>query len=100
MAICLLVSDVSPAHGIRTQTITQEGMPNACDVPSAVILPRFRDCERVTTAALAAFGGSRVGRQIEGPEQALRQIGMRGSLRVMALNGGVATLLRGKTSRG
>lgn len=91
VAICFLFSYLNPAHEVRAKAIVQEVMPDAFVTTSSFISPQFREFERFTTAALAAFVGPKVDRYIAGLGQALRQIGVRGDLRVMASNGGVAT---------
>lgn len=58
---------------------------------SASLSPQFREFERFTTAALAAFVGPKVGEYVTRLEGALQGIGVRGELRIMASNGGVAT---------
>ena len=91
VAICFLFSYLNPAHELRAQEIVQEVMPDAFVTTSASISPQFREFERFTTAALAAFVGPKVGTYIAGLEDALRGLGVKGDLRVMASNGGVAT---------
>ncbi|NKB27142.1 MAG: hydantoinase/oxoprolinase family protein [Rhodobacteraceae bacterium] len=91
VAICFLFSYLNPAHELRAQDIVQEVMPDAFVTTSAAISPQFREFERFTTAALAAFVGPKVGSYIVGLEDALKGLGVKGDLRVMASNGGVAT---------
>lgn len=91
VAICFLFSYLNPAHEQRAQQIVQEVMPDAFVTTSAAISPQFREFERFTTAALASFVGPKVGTYIAGLGRALRDLGVRGDLRIMASNGGVAT---------
>jgi len=91
VAICFLFSYLNPAHELRAQEIVQQLMPDAFVTTSAAISPQFREFERFTTAALAAFVGPKVGNYIAGLEDALKGLGVKGDLRVMASNGGVAT---------
>lgn len=91
VAICFLFSYLNPAHELRAKEIVEEVMPDAFVTASALIAPQFREFERFTTAALAAFVGPKVRRYIGGLESALRSAGIPGELRIMASNGGVAT---------
>lgn len=91
VAICFLFSYLNPAHELRAKAIVQDVMPEAFVTTSAEISPQFREFERFTTAALATFVGPKVGRYIAGLERALRDLGVKGDLRIMASNGGVAT---------
>ena len=91
VAICFLFSYLNPAHELRAKEIVQEEMPDAFVTTSASISPQFREFERFTTAALASFVGPKVGRYIAGLGEALKRLGVRGDLRIMASNGGVAT---------
>lgn len=91
VAICFLFSYLNPAHELRAKAIVQEEMPDAFVTTSAAISPQFREFERFTTAALASFVGPKVRRYISGLNASLAEIGVKGDLRVMASNGGVAT---------
>nr|WP_207632988.1 hydantoinase/oxoprolinase family protein [Devosia aurantiaca] len=91
VAICFLFSYLNPAHELEAKAIVQEVMPDAFVTTSSFIAPQFREFERFTTAALAAFIGPKVDRYIDNLDNALREIGVQGDLRIMASNGGVAT---------
>lgn len=91
VAICFLFSYLNPAHELRAKAIVEEVMPDAFVTTSASISPQFREFERFTTAALAAFVGPKVGRYVANLENALRKLGVEGDFRIMASNGGVAT---------
>jgi len=91
VAICFLFSYLNPAHELRAKAIVQEVMPDAFVTNSASISPQFREFERFTTAALATYIGPKVGSYIAGLGEALRDLGVKGDLRIMASNGGVAT---------
>lgn len=91
VAICFLFSYLNPAHELRAKEIVEAVMPDAFVTTSSFISPQFREFERFTTAALAAFVGPKVDRYIADLGQALHDIGVKGDLRVMASNGGVAT---------
>jgi len=91
VAICFLFSYLNPAHELEAKAIVEEVMPDAFVTTSAFIAPQFREFERFTTAALAAFIGPKVDRYIDHLDNALRDTGVTGDLRIMASNGGVAT---------
>ncbi|MBZ9935644.1 hydantoinase/oxoprolinase family protein [Mesorhizobium sp. BR1-1-16] len=91
VAICFLFSYLNPAHELEAKAIVEEVMPGAFVTTSSFISPQFREFERFTTAALAAFIGPKVDRYIDHLDTALRDSGINGDLRIMASNGGVAT---------
>ena len=91
VAICFLFSYLNPAHEDRAAAIVRAAMPGVFVTTSAQVSPQFREFERFTTAALAAFIGPKVGSYIAHLESALHELGMMAQLRIMASNGGVAT---------
>lgn len=91
IVVCFLFSYLNPAHENRAVEIVREEMPGAFVTNSAFVSPQFREFERFTTAALAAFVGPKVQNYVSHLERALQKIGMTGELRIMASNGGVAT---------
>ena len=91
VAVCFLFSYLNPAHEERARAIVREVMPDAFVTTSAAVSPQFREFERFTTAALTAFIGPKVRSYIAHLENALKEAGLRGDLRMMASNGGVAT---------
>jgi N-methylhydantoinase A len=91
VAVCFLFSYLNPAHEDRARAIVQEEMPDAFVTTSSHVSPQFREFERFTTAALAAFIGPKVERYIDHLNGVLNKAGVRAQLRIMASNGGVAT---------
>lgn len=91
VAICFLFSYLNPAHEDRAKEIVQEIMPDAFVTTSSFVSPQFREFERFTTAAMAAFVGPKVGRYVHHLGKALQDAGVRADLHIMASNGGVAT---------
>lgn len=91
VAICFLFSYLNPAHELRAAEIVREEMPDAFVTTSAFVSPQFREFERFTTAALAAFVGPKLHDYVSHLDGALRRDGLKGELRIMASNGGVAT---------
>ena len=91
VAICFLFSYLNPAHEDRAAEILRTELPGVFVTTSSSLSPQFREFERFTTAALAAFVGPKVGDYVTRLETALRGIGVAGELRIMASNGGMAT---------
>ncbi len=91
VAVCFLFSYLDPAHEDRAAAIVREVMPDVFVTTSSAVSPQFREFERFTTAALAAFIGPKLRRYVEHLDAALKQAGVGGELRVMASNGGIAT---------
>ncbi len=91
VAVCFLFSYLNSAHEDRAKAIVREIMPDAFVTTSSFVSPQFREFERFTTAALAAFIGPKVRSYIDHLDAALKEAGLRGDLRIMASNGGAAT---------
>lgn len=91
VAICFLFSYLNPVHEMRAADIVREVMPEVFVTTSSFVSPQFREFERFTTASLSAFVGPKVERYISQLDSALQSMGMKGDLRIMASNGGVAT---------
>jgi N-methylhydantoinase A/oxoprolinase/acetone carboxylase beta subunit len=92
VAVCFLFSYINPAHERRAAQIVAEEIPGAFVTASADIFPQFREFERFTTACMNAFVGPKTGRYLERLAQAVEGQGVRGGLRVMMSNGGVASV--------
>jgi N-methylhydantoinase A len=86
-----LFSYLNPSHETRALKIVREAMPDAFVTTSSAVSPQFREFERFTTTALAAFIGPRVRSYIDRLASALTTRGVTGDLRIMTSNGGVAT---------
>jgi N-methylhydantoinase A len=91
VVVCFLFSYLDPVHENRAAAIVREVMPEAFVTTSASVSPQFREFERFTTAALAAFIGPKVRGYVHDLDVALKAAGLTGDLRIMASNGGVAT---------
>ena len=91
VAVCFLFSYLDARHEDRAAAILREAMPGVFVTTSSAVSPQFREFERFTTAALAAFVGPVVRRYVERLAVALKGAGLTGELRIMASNGGVAT---------
>ena len=86
-----LFSYVNPAHERRAAEIVRAILPDVFVTTSAGVSPQFREFERFTTGAISAFIGPGVRRYISELQGELLKMGVRGELRVMTSNGGLAT---------
>ena len=86
-----LFSYVNPAHERRAAEIVRQILPEVFVTTSAEVSPQFREFERFTTAAMSAFIGPKVRRYISELQGQLRDLGIRGELRIMTSSGGLAT---------
>jgi N-methylhydantoinase A len=91
IVICFLFSYRNSAHEDRVKEIVQEVYPDAFVTTSASIFPQFREYERFTAASINAFVGPKVKQAVTQIEASLHDKGIRGDLRIMRSNGGVAT---------
>jgi N-methylhydantoinase A len=91
VAVCFLFSYLNTAHEDRAAGLVRQEMPGVFVTTSSGLSPQFREFERFTTAALAAFIGPKVGFYVAALDAALKGLGVTGELRIMASNGGVAT---------
>ena len=86
-----LFSYVNPVHERRAAEIVRAILPDVFVTTSAEVSPQFREFERFTTGAISAFIGPKVRRYISELQGDLLKMGVRGELRVMTSNGGLAT---------
>ncbi len=91
IAVCFLFSYRNSAHEDRVKQIVEEVYPDAFVTTSASIFPQFREYERFTAACINAFVGPKVKKAVDQIEASLQEKGIRGDLRIMRSNGGVAT---------
>ena len=99
IAICLLHSYASPRHEHRLRTLLQERYPQLPVVLSSDVLPTFREYERASTTAMAAYLAPLVDRYLANMEGHLRERGSAASLFIMQSSGGVLPS-RGASERG
>ena len=91
VAVCFLFSYINPAHEERARAILEDELPGAFITTSAAVSPQFREFERFTTTAIAAFVGPKVRGYVQDLAAALRGAGIEADLHIMASNGGVVT---------
>lgn len=92
IAICFLFSFVNPVHEERARDLVKEMFPDAFVTTSSSVSPQFREFERFTTTAMNAFVGPKVRRYVSNLKISLERAGSRADLKIMASNGGVATV--------
>jgi N-methylhydantoinase A len=88
IAVCLLHAYANPAHEERVGQLVRERHPDLPVVLSSAVLPTFREYERASTTAMAAYLAPLVGRYLQSIEKHLAGQGG-GRLFVMQSSGGV-----------
>ena len=89
--IAFLFSYRNNAHERRVSEIVRDQMPNAFVTTSSSVSPQFREFERFTTGAVAAFIGPKVTGYIDNLSLTLKKICQNAELRIMTSSGGLAT---------
>ena len=89
VAICFLHSYANPAHEHRVAELLRSVDRSLSVVCSSDVAPEWREYERTSTTAIAAYVAPIVDSYLKELEKRTSERGMRGSLRVMQSNGGV-----------
>lgn len=89
VAVCFLHSYANPAHEHQVAELLRSLDRSLSVVCSSDVAPEWREYERTSTTAIAAYVAPIVGSYLEELEIHTSERGMRGSLRVMQSNGGV-----------
>ena len=89
--IAFLFSFRNNTHENHVLKIVKEQMPSAFVTTSSNVSPQFREFERFTTGAVAAFIGPKVTNYIDNLSYNLRKICPESELRIMTSSGGLAT---------
>ena len=89
--VAFLFSFRNSVHENQVLQIVKEQMPDAFVTTSSSVSPQFREFERFTTGAVAAYIGPMVTRYIKNLSENLRRICSNSELRIMTSNGGLAT---------
>ena len=89
--IAFLFSYRNNAHENRVLEIVRAQMPSAFVTTSSSVSPQFREFERFTTGAVAAFIGPEVTHYIDNLSLNLKKICQNAELRIMTSSGGLAT---------
>ena len=88
IAICLLNSYANPAHERRVAAMVSECLPGAGVTCSCDVTREFREYERASTTALAAYVQPVIDRYLEELERELDARAFRGRFSLMQSNGG------------
>jgi N-methylhydantoinase A len=89
LAICFLHSYRTPVHEERAACLIRERFPDVPVVLSSRILPAFREYERSSTTAMAAYLAPMVDRYLGNLERYLNQRSSGAALFIMQSSGGV-----------
>ena len=89
VAICFLHSYANPTHERQVADLLRRMDRSLSVVCSSDVAPEWREYERTSTTAIAAYVAPIVEDYLAELEQRTAERGMRGSLRVMQSNGGV-----------
>ena len=89
VAVCFLHSYANPDHERRVAEILADVAPSLAVVCSHEIAPEWREYERTSTTAIAAYVAPIVQNYLAELEEQVTARGLRGPLRVMQSNGGV-----------
>jgi N-methylhydantoinase A len=89
VAVCFMNSFANPAHEHAAAQIVRQELPGAYLSVSTGVLPSIRFYERISTTALNAYVGPKLGHYLDQLVQRLAGIGFNGLLLIMQSNGGV-----------
>ena len=89
VAICFMNAFANPAHEQAAAAIARRMLPRAYLSVSTEVLPSIRFYERVSTTALNAYVGPKLGHYLDQLVERLGGIGFAGLLLIMQSNGGV-----------
>ncbi|WP_172121837.1 MULTISPECIES: hydantoinase/oxoprolinase family protein [unclassified Devosia] len=89
VAICFLHSYRRPEHEASAKAIVQQLLPNAYVTLSSEILPEFREFERMSTVAVNAFVGPKMGAYLERFRNRVRDVGIPVQPYTIHSNGGL-----------
>jgi N-methylhydantoinase A len=89
VAVCFMNSFANPAHEQAAAALVRSEMPAAYLSVSTEVLPSIRFYERVSTTALNAYVGPKLGHYLDQLVDRLAGIGFGGLLLIMQSNGGV-----------
>ena len=92
VAICFLHSYRTPEHEARAKAAVKRLMPDVFISVSSEILPEFREFERLSTTAVNAFVGPRMGRYLEQFRTRVRSIGIMADPYTIHSNGGLMSV--------
>jgi len=91
VAVCFMNSFANPAHERAAAAAVREAWPQAYLSVSTEVLPSIRFYDRVSTTALNAYVGPKLGHYLDQLVSRLHGAGFGGLLLIMQSNGGVIT---------
>lgn len=94
VAVCFLHAWASPVHEQAAAALLRERLPGVAVVASHEVSGMWREYERTSTTVLSAYVQPVVARYLSSLAGALRGAGVRGPMRAMRSNGGVASFAR------
>ncbi|KKC33511.1 hydantoinase/oxoprolinase family protein [Devosia psychrophila] len=89
VAICFLHSYRRPEHEARARAVVEAILPEAYITLSSEILPEFREFERMSTVAVNAFVGPKMGAYLEKFRNRVRNVGIPVEPYTIHSNGGL-----------
>ena len=89
VAVCFMNSFANPAHEQAAAALVREVLPDAYLSVSTEVLPSIRFYDRVSTTALNAYVGPKLGHYLDQLVGRLSGVGFAGLLLIMQSNGGV-----------
>lgn len=89
VAICFLHSYRRPEHEARAKAVVEAILPDAYTTLSSEILPEFREFERMSTVAVNAFVGPKMGAYLERFRNRVRNVGIPVEPYTIHSNGGL-----------
>ena len=91
VAVCFMNAFANPAHEQAAAAIVRAEWPEAYLSVSTEVLPAIRFYDRVSTTALNAYVGPKLGHYLDRLVERLAGVGFGGLLLIMQSNGGVIT---------
>lgn len=92
VAVCLLHSYRRPEHEQRVRAVLERILPDAYVTLSSDILPEFREFERMSTTAVNAFVGPKMGAYLQKFRARVRDVGIPAEPYTIHSNGGLMSV--------
>ncbi len=92
VAICFLHCYAMPEHEARAKAAVRRRLPDAFVSVSSEILPEFREFERMSTTAVNAFVGPRMGRYLDRFRERVKALGIPAEPYTIHSNGGLMSV--------
>src|SRR5207247_566380 len=97
VAVALMHAYRNPEHERQVEQLLAEYAPDLTVSTSSAVIPEIREYERTSTTIANVYVRPLVARYLANLEQALRELGFRGSLFIMLSSGGVCTVETART---